>query len=79
MSTRRPRRRDENARSARPGDDRRMTRTERDEAKRLWAGGRTVAQIAKALGRTVAEVTFVMHDQPPAEVREDDDSPGRLR
>jgi hypothetical protein len=56
-----------------------MTRDERDQAKQLWAGGRTVAQIAKALGRTVPEVTFVMHDQPPAEVREVDDSPGRLR
>ena len=79
MSTRRPRRRDENARGGRPDEDRRMTKTERDEAKMLWAGGRTVAQIAKPLGRTVAEVTFVMHDQPPAEVREVDDTPGHLR
>lgn len=79
MTTRRPRRRDENARAARPGDDRRMTRAERDEAKQLWAGGRTVAQIAKALGRSVSEVTFVMQDAPPAEVREVDDTPGRLR
>ena len=79
MSTRRPRRRDENARTARPGDDRRMTYDERDEAKRLWAGGKTVADIAKKLGRTVQEVSFVMHDAPPAEVREVDPRTPRPR
>jgi DNA-binding CsgD family transcriptional regulator len=76
MTTRRPRR---PVRDPAPGKDRSLTKAERDEAKMLWAGGRTVAQIAKTLGRTVAEVTFVAIDQPPAEVREVDDTPGRLR
>ncbi|WP_022929998.1 helix-turn-helix domain-containing protein [Patulibacter americanus] len=79
MSTRRPRRRDEDARKARPDDDRRMTYDERDEAKRLWAAGNTVADIAKKMGRTVQEVSFVMHDAPPAEVRTIDPRTGRPR
>lgn len=66
-------------RDGRPDEHRRLTLAERDEAKMLWNAGKTVAEIAKALGRTVPEVTFVMHDQPPAEVRDVDPKPGRLR